>query len=247
MSLKKKICIINPNTTTSMTEVIETTAKKYVGLNTEIISTQPENGPESIEGYYDEALCIPGLIEEIKNNIDADGYIIACFDDTGLDAVRSITDKPVIGIGEAAYHVASLVSGNFSVITTLSRSINPLKHNLKKYGLFEKCVSVTAIEVPVLDLEEISDDNLEKLNKGIEKTILEDNSEAIILGCAGMSNLAKDLELSHGLPVIEGVSSAVVLTEGLINLQIKTSKIGSYALPRDKNYTGYLSQFRPQR
>ena len=247
MSLKKKICIINPNTTTSMTEVIDTTAKKYAGLNTEIISTQPKTGPESIEGYYDEAFCIPGLIEEIKNNIDADGYIIACFDDTGLDAVRSITDKPVIGIGEAAYHVASLVSGNFSVITTLSRSINPLKHNLKKYGLFEKCVSVTAIEVPVLDLEEISDDNLEKLNKGIEKTILEDNSEAIILGCAGMSNLAKDLELSHGLPVIEGVSSAVVLIEGLINLQIKTSKIGSYALPRVKNYTGYLSKFRPQR
>ena len=84
-------------------------------------------------------------------------------------------------------------------------------------------------------------------NKGIEKTILEDNSEAIILGCAGMSNLAKDLELSHGLPVIEGVSSAVVLIEGLINLQIKTSKIGSYALPREKQYIGFLSKFRPQR
>ena len=94
--------------------------------------------------------------------------------------------------------------------------------------------------------QELSDDNLDKLNTGIEKTILEDNSEAIILGCAGMSNLAKDLELNHGLPVIEGVSSAVVLTEGLINLQIKTSKIGSYALPRDKNYIGYLSKFRPK-
>ena len=245
--MKKKICIINPNTTKAMTHKIDLTAKNFANVDTEIISVEPNIGPESIEGYYDEAFCIPGLIEEINNNINADGYIIACFDDTGLDAVRSITDKPVIGIGEAAYHVASIVSGNFSVITTLSRSINPLKHNLKKYGLFEKCVSISAIEVPVLDLEEISDDNLEKLNKGIEKTILEDNSEAIILGCAGMSNLAKDLELNHGLPVIEGVSSAVVLTEGLINLQIKTSKIGSYALPREKQYKGFLSKFRPQR
>ena len=244
--MKKKICIINPNTTISMTKVIDITAKKYAGVNTEIITTQPQTGPESIEGYYDEAFCIPGLIEEINNNMDADGYVIACFDDTGLDAVRSITDKPVIGIGEAAYHVASLVSGNFSVITTLSRSINPLKHNLKKYGLFEKCVSVTAIEVPVLDLEEMSDDNLDKLNKGIEKTKFDDNSEAIILGCAGMANLAKKLEINHGLPVIEGVSSAVVLAEALINLQIKTSKIGSYALPRDKNYIGYLNKFRPK-
>jgi len=245
--LKRKICIINPNTTKAMTHKIDLTAKNFANVDTEIISVEPNIGPESIEGYYDEAFCIPGLIEEINNNINADGYIIACFDDTGLDAVRSITDKPVIGIGEAAYHVASIVSGNFSVITTLSRSINPLKHNLKKYGLFEKCVSISAIEVPVLDLEEISNDNLDKLNKGIEKTILEDNSEAIILGCAGMSNLAKDLELNHGLPVIEGVSSAVVLIEGLINLQIKTSKIGSYALPREKQYKGFLSKFRPQR
>ena len=245
--MKRKICIINPNTTKAMTHKIDLTAKNFANVDTEIISVEPNIGPESIEGYYDEAFCIPGLIEEINNNINADGYIIACFDDTGLDAVRSITDKPVIGIGEAAYHVASFVSGNFSVITTLSRSINPLKHNLKKYGLFEKCVSISAIEVPVLDLEEISNDNLDKLNKGIEKTILEDNSEAIILGCAGMSNLAKDLELNHGLPVIEGVSSAVVLIEGLINLQIKTSKIGSYALPREKQYTGFLSKFRPQR
>ena len=245
--MKRKICIINPNTTKAMTHKIDLTAKNFANIDTEIISVEPNIGPESIEGYYDEAFCIPGLIEEINNNINADGYIIACFDDTGLDAVRSITDKPVIGIGEAAYHVASIVSGNFSVITTLSRSINPLKHNLKKYGLFEKCVSISAIEVPVLDLEEISNDNLDKLNKGIEKTILEDNSEAIILGCAGMSNLAKDLELNHGLPVIEGVSSAVVLIEGLINLQIKTSKIGSYALPREKQYKGFLSKFRPQR
>ena len=245
--MKRKICIINPNTTKAMTHKIDLTAKNFANVDTEIISVEPNIGPESIEGYYDEAFCIPGLIEEINNNINADGYIIACFDDTGLDAVRSITDKPVIGIGEAAYHVASIVSGNFSVITTLSRSINPLKHNLKKYGLFEKCVSISAIEVPVLDLEEISNDNLDKLNKGIEKTILEDNSEAIILGCAGMSNLAKDLELNHGLPVIEGVSSAVVLIEGLINLQIKTSKIGSYALPREKQYTGFLSKFSPQR
>ena len=244
--MQKKICIINPNTTTSMTKVIDLSAKKNAGANTEIITTQPKVGPESIEGYYDEAFSIPGLVEEVFKNKNADAFVIACFDDTGLDALRSITEKPVIGIGEAAYHVASLVSGNFSVITTLTRSINTLKHNLKKYGLFEKCVSVTAIEVPVLDLEEISDNNLDKLDKGIEKTILEDNSEAIILGCAGMSNLAKDLEINHGLPVIEGVSSAVVLAESLINLRIKTSKIGSYALPRDKNYVGYLSKFRPK-
>ena len=185
------------------------------------------------------------MVEEIEKHSDADSYIIACFDDTGLEVIRSITEKPEIGIGEAAYHIATMVAGNFTVITTLSRSIRPLTHNLKKYGLFENCVKVTAIEVPVLDLENISKENLDKLDKGIQDTKKNDNAEAIILGCAGMADLAKNLETKHKLPVIEGVSSAVVLAESLVNLKIKTSKIGSYALPRNKEYMGYLNKFKP--
>ena len=214
--MKRKICIINPNTTKAMTQKIDLTAKKFASADTEIVSVEPNVGPESIEGFYDEAFCIPGLVEEIEKHRDADSYIIACFDDTGLEVIRSITEKPVIGIGEAAYHIATMVAGNFTVITTLSRSIRPLTHNLKKYGLFENCVKVTAIEVPVLDL-----------------------------GCAGMADLAKNLETKHKLPVIEGVSSAVVLAESLVNLKIKTSKVGSYALPRNKEYMGYLNKFKP--
>ena len=243
--MKRKICIINPNTTKAMTHKIDLTAKKFASADTEIVSVEPNVGPESIEGFYDEAFCIPGLVEEIEKHSDADSYIIACFDDTGLEVIRSITEKPVIGIGEAAYHIATMVAGNFTVITTLSRSIRPLTHNLKKYGLFENCVKVTAIEVPVLDLENISKENLDKLNKGIQDTKENDNAEAIILGCAGMADLAKNLETKHKLPVIEGVSSAVVLAESLVNLQIKTSKVGSYALPRKKEYMGYLNKFKP--
>lgn len=243
--MKRKICIINPNTTKAMTQKIDLTAKNFASKDTEIISVEPKVGPDSIEGFYDEAFCIPGLVEEIKKQNDADAYIIACFDDTGLEVIRSITEKPVIGIGEATYHVATMIAGNFTVITTLSRSIRPLIHNLKKYGLFENCVKVTAIEVPVLDLENISSENLDKLNKVIQDTMENDNAEAIILGCAGMADLASNLEIKHKLPVIEGVSSAVVLAESLVNLKIKTSKVGSYALPRKKEYMGYLNKFKP--
>ncbi|MDB2478284.1 aspartate/glutamate racemase family protein [Alphaproteobacteria bacterium] len=243
--MKRKICIINPNTTKAMTQKIDLTAKNFASKDTEIISVEPKVGPDSIEGFYDEAFCIPGLVEEIKKQNDADAYIIACFDDTGLEVIRSITEKPVIGIGEATYHVATMIAGNFTVITTLSRSIRPLTHNLKKYGLFENCVKVTAIEVPVLDLENISSENLDKLNKVIQDTMENDNAEAIILGCAGMADLASNLEIKHKLPVIEGISSAVVLAESLVNLKIKTSKVGSYALPRKKEYMGYLNKFKP--
>ena len=238
------LCIINPNTTESMTETIRRTAIKFCNDNTKLIVTNPECGPESIEGYYDAAFCIPGLISEIKKHPAADAYIIACFDDTGLDAARTLTEKPVIGIGEASYHVASLLAGNFSVITTLDVSVLPLKHNILKLGLDRLCVNVSSVQIPVLEIERADTSSVARLEKEIERTIEKDGAEAIILGCAGMTKLTTCLEQKFKLPVIDGISSAVVLAEGLGKLAKSTSKIGSYSFPRQKHYAGNLSSFQ---
>ncbi len=110
-----KIIVINPNTTASMTAKIGEVAKKVAATGTEIMAVNPAYGPASIEGYYDEVFAISGMIEEISKHADADAFIIACFDDTGLDAARCATTAPVIGIGEAGFHFASLISGKFGV------------------------------------------------------------------------------------------------------------------------------------
>ena len=61
---------------------------------------------------------------------------------------------PVVGIGEAAFHMASLIAGKFSVVTTLSRSVPAIEHNLVRYGLASRCARVRASDVPVLELED---------------------------------------------------------------------------------------------
>ena len=129
------IRIINPNTTSSMTMKIGAAAKIAASPGVEISAVNPSFGPTSIEGYFDEVFSVPGLIEEIGKAAGADAVVIACFDDTGLDAARCATTAPVIGIGEAAFHMASLIAAKFSVVTTLSRSIAPIEHNLARYGL----------------------------------------------------------------------------------------------------------------
>ena len=98
-------------------------------------------GPASIEGYYDEAFALPGLLQEIgaAEQRGCQGAVIACFDDTGLDAARSLVTMPVVGICEAAMHVASLIAGKFVVVTTLSRSIPPLEMLARRYGMAERC------------------------------------------------------------------------------------------------------------
>ena len=104
-----KILIINPNSTVSMTNKIRKFATAFKAPNVIVDVTNPSNTPQSIEGHYDGAMSLRGLMEKVKWGEDNgyDGFIIACFDDTGLDACREIATGPVIGICEAS--VLSLI------------------------------------------------------------------------------------------------------------------------------------------
>lgn len=225
------IRLINPNTTASMTAKIGSAARGAASPETEVIALNPASGPVSIEGYYDEALSVPGLLTLIQTTPGFDAVIIACFDDTGLDAARCLTDRPVIGIGEAAYHFASLIANKFSVVTTLARSVPALEHNLHKYGLATRCARVRSSEVAVLELEHPGSDACNRISAEIGRAVQEDRAEAIVLGCAGMADLADRLSTEHGLPVLDGVSCAVRLAEAMVGLGLRTSRLGGYAPP----------------
>ena len=235
-----RLHIVNPNSTTSMTEKIAIAARRVATPDTEIVATTSHSGPVSIEGYHDGALALPGLLAQIDANEStkaegpADAHIIACFDDTGLDAARCVASAPVVGIGEAAYHIACLVARRFSVITTLSRSIPVLEENLARYGLASRCARVRASEVPVLSLEDPASGAHRRISDQVAAAIREDRADAVVLGCAGMADLCADLADEHGVPVVEGVSASVRLAEALVVLGLKTAKTGGWAFPRAK-------------
>ncbi|MCK0137853.1 aspartate/glutamate racemase family protein [Aliiroseovarius sp. F47248L] len=224
-----KILVVNPNTTASMTKKIGAAANAVARPDTEIIATNSQSGPASIQGFLDIATCVPGLLEEVARHPDVDAIVIACFDDTGLDAVRTMVSVPVLGIGEAAYHAASMIATKFSVITTLSRSVPGLENNLMRYGLAEKCMRVRATDIPVLKLEEGDPATMTKIRSEIREAIDQDNAEAIVLGCAGMADLMAQLSEEFGLPVIDGVAAGVTFAEALVNNKLSTSKIGAYS------------------
>jgi allantoin racemase len=243
--IQMDILVINPNTTASMTRKIGEAACSAASSGTRIIAVNPKDGPPSIEGYFDEVFAIPGMIGAVQKHPAASACVIACFDDTGLDAARCVGDMPVIGIGEAAFHMASLIAGKFSVVTTLSRSVPAIEHNLVRYGLASRCARVRASDVPVLELEVPGSNARARISEEIESAIREDGAEAIVLGCAGMADLAAALGREHGVPVLDGVACAVQLCESLVRLGLTTSKLGGYQTPRRKSFTGIFAPFSP--
>jgi allantoin racemase len=231
-----RLHVINPNSTRSMTDKIGACARSVASPGTEIVATNPASAPASIEGQYDEAMSLAGLLEEVRKGeqAGADGFVIACFDDVGLGACREIATGPVLGICEAAMHAASMIATGFSVVTTLDRSVPLIEDLALRYGMERRCRRVRAADIPVLALEEPGSNARQKLLDEVTRAIREDRCEAVILGCAGMADLTAWLTKETGVPVIDGVAVAVRMVEALVGAGLSTSKVGAYARPLPK-------------
>lgn len=243
-----KILVVNPNTTVSMTEKIGVAARDAASPGTEIVAVNPDKGPVSIEGHYDEAFCVPGLLEEVAKGEAAgnDGYVVACFDDPGLGAARELAAGPVVGICEAAMHAAAMLGHGFSVVTTLPRSVPIIEDLALRYGMERQCRRVRAADVAVLELEEPGSNAALRVQAEVEAAVREDGAETVLLGCAGMADLTRKLSAATGVPVIDGVAAAVKIVEALVGLGLKTSKAGAYAAPLAKPYSGAFAPHAPK-
>jgi allantoin racemase len=202
-----RLLVINPNATESMTDKIAVAARQAVPAGVEVVAVTNRDGPPSIQGPEDGALAVPGVLALVAR-ARADAIVIACFDDTALAEARALSPVPVIGIGEAAFHAAMMLGGRYSVVTTLSVSVPVIEANLAAYGIAGSCIRVRASDVAVLDLERPGSAAEDKVSDEIACALAEDNAGAIVLGCAGMADLAARLSVRHGVPVIDGVAAA---------------------------------------
>ena len=142
---------------------------------------------------------------------------------------------------------AAVLSNKFSIITTLPVSIPALQHLVRRYGFTDMCGRVRAADVPVLDLETNSALAIQAITKELEQAMEQDGAEAIILGCAGMVDLSRELTARYSIPVIDGVGAAIKLVEGLVTIGLPTSPRGGYASPRKKVYSGLLERYSPDK
>jgi allantoin racemase len=230
------IKVVNPNTSTAMTAVIERAARDVAAPGSDVRAVTSRMGPASIESHYDEALSVPGVLAEITG---ADGYVIACFGDPGLDAAREVADGPVAGIAEAAMHAAAFLGRGFTVVTTLARTAGRAWDLVDRYGMGRLCRRVRACDVPVLEVA-IAE---KAVTEECRSAAVQDGCDAIVLGCAGMAGLAARLTAEIGIPVIDGVAAATLQVQSLVTMGLRTGSRHEYASPPPKPYAGLLAEF----
>ena len=208
-----KILIINPNTSAVMTHTIETTASKYASVGTVVTTINPQDGPTFIADADDVALQAPRVIELVKDNkVNYDYFVIACGYDPGLEACRMIT-RNVIGIGEAAIMAACTVARRFSFLNTTAASAEAVLDRLYAIGI-DKSRLASARPVGVsAEIVTRRHEMIDVYYQVGQKCIEEDGAGALILSCAGMSDIKEQLEQYLKVPVIAGVVSSIKIAE----------------------------------
>jgi len=193
-------------------------------------------GPASIEGSFDEALAVPGVIASCLQ-AQADGVdcvVIDCMGDPGLEAARESVAIPVLGSCETTLHVAAALGHKFGVVTILDRVRPLLERRAQIYGLDRKLACVRSVNVPVLqigeDTDRLSDALLEQSRAAIER----DHADTIVLGCTGFIGLSERLstalsEAGLHAPVLDPLRTAVSTGVSLVALGISHSQL---AYPR---------------
>ena len=211
------IVLINPNSTESMTDTMLQTARTAAPDAT-IEGWTSHAGPASIQGAEDGEAAVPPMLELIaKASKDgASAIVIACFDDTGLAAARALATCPVIGIGQAAYHVAALAGARFSVVTTLDVSVPIIESNIRAYGLAPYLARVRASGVEVLALEDDPDQATQTVLAEALTAEREDHISSLVLGCGGMVHLPQLIRQNSNLRPIDGVRAAAAAARLLV-------------------------------
>jgi len=228
------IYVINPDVNDDISTLMLENIRKYTAPETNITCKSPDGGPVSINNAYTKEIASSYILKEIiasEKKGKYDGYVIGCFADPAIHAAKEITNKPVVGIGEASIHIAKLIGESFSIITVGPESRWVYKDAVHRCGAESKLASLKS---PPIQSEKAFYNRKNVTDLVIEESlraVKEDYAEVIILGCGVMTGIEKIVEREVNVPVINPVAAGMKLLESLISLRLRPSKKYSYKHP----------------
>jgi allantoin racemase len=197
--------------------------------NTELHYRPVKAGPTAFMSPHDWALMDLAIFEA-GASAQQDGYdavVIDTMSDSGMAALRSVLDIPVVSPGRASMLYALTLGSRFSIIAQWQPAIPRNKKALAEWGLAPFCASVRSFDVPpsfdtLLDGKE--EDVFPKMLATCMRCIEEDGADVLILGSTTMHQAATWLAGRLPVPLINPGPLSYKLVEALLALRLSHSK-----------------------
>jgi Asp/Glu/hydantoin racemase len=234
-----RILLINPNISESVSELIGAEARRAASPGTEIEVVTAPLGVAYIETRFEAligAWAAANLAAEHASHHDA--IVVAAFGDPGLAGIREAIDVPVVGLTEAALMSACMLGGRFSIVAISRRITAWYRETVQSHGLIERLASIRCLDAPLRDVGSVQTDHAARLSELCRSAVEEDGADVIIVAGAPLAGLARSMRDEIGVPLVDGVSSAVRHCETLVALAPTRARGGSYAKPPRKPNAG---------
>lgn len=212
------------------------------------------------DSYYNAALFEPFIIAA-GVRAEEEGYDAVCVDtvsDQGVSALRSRLTIPVLGAGQCAYAVATMLGRRFSVLTRWERWIWLHDASLDAYGLRGRCASIRAPQLPRDAVAALAGKHAGDAGPLLEsdpaylpafltearKAIDEDGADVLIVASMTMRDVHQVLVDAVEVPVIDPGPLALTMLETWVRNGLAHSK-KAFPSPveiQDERFLGLLGR-----
>ncbi len=229
-----KILIINPDYGVTHEEMALRCRilKQYAAPDTVLDMVCLTHAQVEINSATDVCMAAPEIIR-LALSAQEEGYdavVLYCFSDPAIDACRELLDIPVIGGAQAACLAALNICRSFGVILAEAKRLPEKKLFLRTLGVDAARIG----EIAAVDLHGISpwQDRQETFARltACGRDMVNNGTEAIVLGCLSFLGLAEPLSRLLGVPVIDPAICAVTTAESIVRQRLTTSKVSYPAL-----------------
>lgn len=213
------VFVINPNSSASITASIDRAVDPLRSSDgPEIECLTLEEGPPGIQSQRDVDGVINPLLKratQLENRAAA--FVIACFSDPGLHALREQSTRPVLGIAECGILTSLTLGQRFGIIAILQTSIARHLRYIGAMGVRDRFAADLSIDIDVAGLA----DTKRTLSRMTEcgRALRESHgADVVVMGCSGMAQFRAPLERAIGIPVVEPTQAAVAMAVGQVRL-----------------------------
>lgn len=202
--MSDRILVINPNSSVSCTAGIAAALEPFATL-ARFEVTRLADGPPAIVTWRDWFSVAEPLCRLVEREVAA-AYVIACVSDPGLDAVRTVTARPVLGMFRCAVAAALTRAERIGVVGFMDASEARQRRALQAMGVEARLAGWEALNLP---METLTDPEAPRARiRAVAKSLAARGAGAIVLGCTGMAGHAAAAEDAAGVPVIEPCEAA---------------------------------------
>lgn len=213
-----RILVINPNSSVAVTEAIDAALTPLrISGGPQIVVDRLAEGPAGIATQRDADSVVMPLVNWVAQD-DADAFVIACFSDPGLHAVREAAGgRPVMGIAEWGILRALTLGERFGIVALSPSSVRRQQRAVRQMGVDGRYAGSWPVGASAADTAGAG--IRDRLTEAGRALVRERGADVVVLGCAGMAMHRRAIEETIGCPVVEPSQQAVAAAIGAVLLR----------------------------